>query len=436
MKSHDRRGVLCRTSLLALALGVLAACSDGARDDRPNVLLISVDTLRADHLGSHGYGRPTSPYVDAFAKNAVVFENAQTSASWTLPGLASIMTARYSSGHGCWDARSSLAAGTPTVARLLRDEGYDTACVVSHIFLTQRYGLQQGFTHFDDELDYPQVHPHEDVTSPRVTERGIDWIEAKAGAPDGRPWFLWLHYFDPHDSYLAHEEESEIFATEAAVDLYDGEIHFTDRHLGKLFEALATAGLDENTIVILTADHGEEFGDHGGQKHGRTLYREQLNVPLMIRAPGFQAARVSDIVRTVDILPTLMELTGVELSDARDGASLVPVMRGELGRPRPALAEIRLRKGAHLDAVLWDDWKLIVDANTDRVELYDTESDPTESDNVAASHPDRVRDLRLMLKALIAFSAQAAPEYEHRVDLSPAQMSIMQQLGYVGADEE
>jgi len=426
-------------ALLALAsMAGAPSCGEPAAEEArgPNVLLISVDTLRADHLSFHGYGRATSPRLDAFAAQSTVFEEARSSASWTLPGLASILTSRFSSGHGCWTSESSLSAEVPTLAELFRDAGYDTACVVSHIFLTGRYGLQRGFVHFDDELDFPAVHPHETRSSPRVTERGVAWLEQKALAPDGHPWLLWLHYFDPHDTYLAHEEAPG-FGGEHEVDLYDGEIRYTDAHLGRVLEALERTGLAGETVVVLTADHGEEFRDHGGLRHGKTLYREQLHVPLVLRAPGFAPLRVPELVRTVDVLPTLLELCGLAPPAGLEGRSLVPHMRGEATDERPALAELRLRDGHHFDAVVSGGWKLIVDVEDGEPQLYDLAGDPGEQRDLADERPEEVRRLRVLLEGLVSDSRALAPaEGSSRVHLSPEDLEVLEDLGYVGEEEE
>lgn len=423
--------------LIPWIFGCSAEDSGAMSAARPNVLLITVDTLRADHLGIHGYGRATSPRIDEFASQAIVFENAQAAASWTLPGLASIMTSRFSSGHGCWDSTTALSSSTTTLATILRDEGYDTACVVSHLFLTQRFGLQQGFTHFDDELDFPNVHPHENRSSPRVSARGTRWLEQKVGVSDGLPWFLWLHYFDPHDTYLEHAGHSEAFEAENEVDLYDGEIHYTDYYIGEVLDALSRTGQDQNTIVILTADHGEEFRDHGGLKHGRTLYREQLHVPLVIALPEGQPRRVPDLVRTVDIVPTVLDLVeGPRLSD-QDGQSLLSLMNGEPHEPLPALAELRLRKHAHYDALVQGNWKLIVDARTDEAQLFDLATDPTEQENLAASQAARVSELRQEMRRMIESSSRrSGSSPANRLEHSPAELEVLRDLGYVGGEAE
>jgi arylsulfatase A-like enzyme len=245
------------------ALCIALSCTPKAK--RPNVLFISIDTLRADHLGTYGYARGTSPRIDAFAKTACVFESAQSSASWTLPSIASLMTSLYSTTHGCWKIESRLEPEYTTFAEVLRDSGYDTAMAVPHLFLSAQYGLQQGFTHVDDTLIRTGADSDQAISSPGITERGLAFIEEKAKVNDGVPWFLWLHYFDPHDAYLPHAGFSERFGTEKEIDLYDGEIAFTDDHVGRVIERIDALNLAPDTIVVIVADHGEEFGEHGSR---------------------------------------------------------------------------------------------------------------------------------------------------------------------------
>ena len=285
------RRTMTRLALAHVALLIGAACAPGGSDrERPNVLLIAVDTLRADHLESYGYRLPTSPALAELGATGVVFERAVAATSWTLPAFASVLTGHYTSTHRCWKHKSRLAPSFVTLPEILRDAGYDTACAISHIFLARRYGLQQGIVHFDTSFDLPVGHGDTEISSPGVTARGLEWIEHKAAAGDGEPWFLWLHYFDPHYKYVEHEGISETFGVEDPLERYDGEIRFTDGYIGEVLDALARTGLDESTIVVLVADHGEEFLDHGGQYHGHTLYQELVHVPLVVRAPGSSRA--------------------------------------------------------------------------------------------------------------------------------------------------
>jgi len=434
-----------RRTFLLLAATMLtgAACEQGSSDvpdvpEASNVLLLTVDTLRADHLTPYGYERGTSPALDSLASGAVVFESAQASSSWTLPALASVMTGHYTSTHGCWKRRSRLSPAFETLTEVLRDGGYDTACVVSHIFLARNYGLQQGFVHFDTAFDRAEAHEDTHVSSPRVTREGVAWIENKAGGEDRAPWFLWLHYFDPHFKYVVHEGQEPSFGTDGVEDLYDNEILFTDRHIGRVLDALERTGLAPRTVVVFFADHGEEFDDHGGKYHGHTLHEELTRIPLIIRAPGVSAGRVAHPVRTVDIMPTVLELVGLEVPEGLAGASLVPSLSGEV-QDLPALAELRLFGTAHhYDSLVAGEWKLIVGREEGRAALYQLSRDPNEQSDVAAAFPERVNELRERMRAMIGEAEDASHAYAPvaDLDLSGSEAHQLKALGYTDGDDE
>lgn len=395
-----------RLSMAALLLAIGAiACARAPK--RPNVLLITIDTLRADHLGAYGYARPTSPKIDAFAARSTVFENAHSSASWTLPSLSSIHTSLLSTTHGCWKISSRLEPEFTTAAEILRDVGYDTAMVACHIFLSAQYGLQQGFTHVDDELVRPPSDAAEAISSPGVTERGVRFLERKAAAGEDAPWFLWLHYFDPHDTYLPHEGFSETFGIVEEIDLYDGEIAFTDHYVGLVLQRLAELGLEDETIVVITSDHGEEFGEHGFKRHGYSLYQEAVRIPLVVRVPGAASGRVPEVVGNVDVLPTLLEACGIELKSVQgatcahelEGRSLLGAIRGTRAlEPREVVAEVRWHDGQDLRMVRDGAWKLIEDQSKDQTRdqsaLYDLGADPAEATDLRESAAARAKELQ------------------------------------------
>ncbi len=390
-----------RAALLALA--ALGACTRAERPaaGAPNVLLITIDTLRADRLGFMGDPRPTSPALDAFAAGAVVFEDAQASSSWTLPAMASVMTGESPAAHRCETLGSVLDDGFTTLAERLLGAGWDTACVVSHLFVTSRYGLQQGFVHTDDAYAYPEVDPAINVTSQVISDNGIRFLDQTASSPDQRPWFLWLHYFDPHEQYVDHpgiSDELKLAGDDPASDLYDGEIRYTDLHVGRVLERLAQLGLAEHTVVVVTADHGDEFHEHGATGHGHTLFSELLHVPFAIRAPGIAPRRVSALARQIDVVPTVLALAGLAPDAGLPGRSLVPLMRGEPADEVGALSE--LHNGAYqLDAWRKGRFKLIRGAGDAPPRLYDVVADPLERVDVAAQHPDVVRALGAELDA-------------------------------------
>jgi len=438
-------GFLLRFSALPLALAGLAACDDRgvrAAPDAPNVLLITVDTLRADRLGFYGYGKPTSPELDAFASGAVVFEQAEASAPWTLPALASVMTGEVASTHDCWNYGSTLDDSFRTLPELLVAAGYDTACVVSHLFTTSRHGLQQGFVHTDDSFAYPEIDPAENITSQVISDKGIRFLDQKKDSPDEAPWFLWLHYFDPHKEYMQHPGISEAFATPGARtrgallgDVYDGEVRYTDLHIGRVLARLRELGFDKDTVVVLLADHGEEFEDHGGVGHGHSLHVELVHVPLAIRAPGFAPRRVKEVVRQVDVLPTLLDLAGLPLPNWLAGRSLVPAMKGQPEDAVGALAELDL-SGNVADSWRTQRWRLIRSGREGTPQLYDLDADPHETSDVAAQHPDVVAELEAELASAKAAGRERARLFGggREVTLTPGIQHDLEALGYAGAD--
>ena len=450
---------MTRSSLLLPLLGasLLAACGEtefvpawGDADPPPNILFLTIDTLRTDHLGYDGYDKPTSPNIDAWAETAMIFDNAQASASWTLPGFASALTGTYCSTHRCWGFGNPLDPSFNTVTEILLAAGYDTACVTSHIFLATRFGLQQGFVHFDDSFAHPSVDPKDSITSEMVSDKGIDFLEHKAAADDDTPWLLWLHYFDPHDSYLFHEGFSEPFMSEGAdpiqheLDLYDGEIRFTDHHIGRVFDKLAESGLDENTIVVFFSDHGEEFNDHGSRRHGHRLWRELCRVPLAIAGPGITSGRYDPTVRTIDLLPTVLDMAGINERLPADlpGSSLLPILSGDGQAPDTdgSLAEIQLARENKLKSYVEGPWKLIWhihpsgEGDDDELLLFHIENDPLETRNLAKTEPELVKQMHQRLLERQVAALQLGDTFEHSdgLDFSPSELDDLKGLGYLG----
>jgi arylsulfatase A-like enzyme len=420
------------TAALAAAL-VLSACAP-ANSPPEHLLLVTIDTLRPDHLGAYGYPRATSPNLDRFAEDAVLFERAYGTSSWTLPSVASLLTAEYPSGHRCRGNRSSLAPGFETLGERLAAAGFATGAVVSHVFFARRYGLDQGFGDYDDELVLAQDQDsHRTVSSPAISAKARAWLEARSTARDGRRWFLWLHYFDPHADYIAHEGVTDRFG-DTPLDRYDGEIAFTDAHVGEVLDALAALGFERDTLVIVASDHGESFGEHGLPGHRMTLHEEELRVALLVRVPGVSARRVATPVSLVDVAPTALELLGLSRLPPAAGVSLLPAMRGEpFDRQLPILADLR----SALDwrrafALVAGSWKLM-EHRTKGAALYDLADDPGERRNLAAERPRVARRLLGMRRAVSATAktrgeaVRAAPE----IPLDPELERRLESLGYI-----
>lgn len=308
-----------RVLLACAALLGAPACqrsADGPTPPRSNLILVSVDTLRPDHLGAYGYDRPTSPELDAFAAAGAVFEQAVSTALWTLPSHASMLTGRYPANHGLRGLGSRPEDGVPTLAEALRAAGYRTVAFVNSTYFAERYGMRRGFDAFEYvKEDKSQVRPS------LVTLNAANWL----AAVDDEPFFLFLHVYDVHSDYRALPRFSRMFlrpyegrfdgSTEQLIDvqdegarigpadirrlidLYDAGIRQTDMVLGQLFDLLDELELADHTLVIVTSDHGEEFFERGSVLHGSGMYDELFRVPLLVRGPGVPpGVRVPDPV--------------------------------------------------------------------------------------------------------------------------------------------
>jgi len=346
--------------LLAVCLP-FAGC--GRPDDTPrlNIVLISIDSLRADHLGCYGYERDTSPAIDALGAESTLFRNAISQAPWTLPSHASLLTSLYSRTHGADDPDRQLPPTAATLASTLRSAGYSTHGVVSGVFMHSRFGFATGFDSYDDNSARGGHRlSHGAVTSPDTNARAaatLDTVEP--------PFFLFVHYWDVHYDYIPPapydtkfdpdydgsvtaehfmknpeiHREMDSRDLQHVVALYDGEIGWVDEHIGKLIAELKRRELWDDTIVVLTSDHGDEFFEHGEKGHQHSLYQELLHVPLIVRVPGFAARQVDARVELIDVMPTLLDLVSVSAPSGLQGRSLAPVLRGEALEPRPAFAE-------------------------------------------------------------------------------------------------
>jgi arylsulfatase len=446
---------------VALACAALAACGP-AEPEPPNLVLIVVDTLRPDHLGCYGHPRDTSPAIDALAAEGYRFERAYATAPWTMASVASLFTGLYPGSHGITSV-SRLPDEALTVAEILHSRGYATAGVVSHVVLGRGYGFHQGFEQYEDRVPGPA---HFDVSTGRVTDRAIEFLDGLASGE--RPFFLFAHYFDPHYNYLPHEEvdfapprvgrldatqtikelrsmSADLGEAEVAFirDLYDEEIRHTDGGIGRLLDRLAELGLDENTWVVVTADHGEEFLTHGWLGHTRTLYEELVRVPLIVRPPGgLSEPRVPRTPATQAALAaTLVDLAGGDSSlFLFQAESLQPLLTGGWQRSSGVIfAEVDFIpihadywvKRTHKKALITERFKLIRDDPTARLELYDLRDDPGEQRDVAAARPGLVSELLPALEEAVANSRGRSMSVIE-APLSEERLEQLRSLGYVG----
>lgn len=430
MSRPPRIDARLRWPIAALALAC-SACGGSAPEPETNLLLITIDTLRADVLQPYGEERPTSPGLLAFAEDAVIFEEAHASSSWTLPTLSSLHTSLLSSSHGAWTFQSRLPGSAVTLAERLLLAGYDTAAVIQHVFLGRRYGLNQGFVHYDDELVDDFEKSHEAITSEEISRRGLDFLEGKAATDDDRPWFLWMHYFDPHAVYQRHEEEARVFGDSTDYELYRGEVAWTDKHLGPVLASLEELGLADNTIVVVTADHGEAFEEHGVGGHGKNLYRETVRVPLMMRVPGVEARRVPGFVSMLDVKPTLLELLGLPRPNELAGRSLAPVFDGGSVAARPVVSELARKPNRRAASLIEDGYKLIWEIDAERQQLFDLTEDRLEQRDLSNAAPRLLERMTKRLNSLRESAREVALEDDGLgVETSDAELKALQALGY------
>ncbi len=407
--------------LLVLAAAVAAGCIPaearpaevGAEDQSPNIILIMIDTLRADHLGCYGYKRDTTPNLDEFAAEAVVFRNAISPSSWTSPAVASFFTAQYPHVMGYEDQAVLLDEKFLCLAEILRNNGYITKGIISHLYISAELGMAQGFDSFDEEN--AQGHGH--VSSPSVTDKGIGFLD-EAG---DRKFFLFLHYFDPHCDYILHEDydfypeyAGSLYSGQPIQDLraaargmseddvrylnalYDSEIKFTDEHDGRLLDHIKAKGLYDDALIVIVADHGEAFLERGDPwiGHTRTVYQELVHVPFMVKPPGNEDACVVDrYVSLLDLMPTVVAAAGLEVPEGylHEGLAIDVTGRSEHFRDL-VIAETR-RWGTHL-GVIDDGYKLLHDPSTGSYRLYDLKQDPGELKDVSAMYDDVMRRLK------------------------------------------
>jgi len=403
-----------------------------------NVLLITLDTTRADRIGAYGYGPAETPRLDRLASEGVLFETAITPTAFTLPSHSSIMTGLYPPYHGMrLNGGSALADVQVTLAEQLAASGYRTGAVIAAFVLDQRWGLSQGFDVFDDEiamepdqrLDLAGVQRRAD----QVVDLGLEWMEKD----DDRPFFAWLHLYDPHIPYDPPEPYGTRFGGRGLSGLYDGEIAFADSQVGRVLDWLEARGLAENTLVVVLGDHGESLGDHGENEHGYFVYDATVRVPFIIRTPGagLDGVRVPAQVRTIDVLPTILDLVGVEAPEPLHGESLVPLMLEPDGDgPGFAYSEsmsVHLQYGwSALYSMRTEDHKYI---DAPRAELYAVNDDPAETNNLFGDLPDLAEELGSVLEDLRTEIEAGAPETEE-ADLDEETLAMLASLGYVGGD--
>jgi arylsulfatase A-like enzyme len=342
-----------------------------------NLLVVTLDTTRADHLGAYGFQSISTPNIDGLARDGVLFLQTSAAAPLTMPAHASLYTGRFPFGHGVRDnGDSALDPGQTTLAEVLQEHGYETGAFVSSVVLASSRGLNQGFDLYKD--DFSLMPGGLRRQADEVTDDALRWL-ARAGSSR---FFAWLHFYDAHTPYHPRSPYLESYPARP----YDAQIAFMDEQVGRVLDFLRQADLLDRTIVVVIADHGEGLGDHREAGHGIFVYDSVMRVPLIIRTPftGLRARNVDAVTRSVDVMPTLLDLLDLPAPDDIDGRSLVPLMTGQLSTLNlDAYSESmypRLRLGwSDLRALRTGSFKVIA---APRPELYDLTRDPFEEHNL------------------------------------------------------
>jgi len=447
-RSPSRRRPLLR-GVVGLAVWVAlvqTGCGPGPVGDRPDVIVIVADTLRRDRLGSYGYPRDLTPALDRLAQTSIRFTRWYSPSAWTTPAVAALLASQYPPRLGIRSIEQRLADEFVLLPEILQTHGYETHAVVGNTLLNTRWGFNQGFDHFDEELT---AEHRRSVTSEAVSRKAAQIL----AQPRTRPRFLLLHYFDPHSDYMRHDVP-EIARIEQARDvggfgdevgpgllrelpreklrpanlryvrdLYDREVAFMDHWIGFLIQTLRDLDRFDDTLVIFTSDHGEEFLDHGSFGHARTVFDELIRVPTLIKLPGQREPAVDDALRDhVDLLPTVLEVLQIPVEHGIAGSS---ALAHEVA-PRPRFSESN--DHSPYRAAIGPRFKLVHDERRDRYRLLDLD-EPVERRDVAADHPAELDTLR---KALDAWKrANVATPGASDIEMTDREREQLDALGYL-----
>jgi len=413
-------GLVC----LALAIGL---ASQFWQRPRYNLLLITLDTTRADHIGCYGNAQALTPVLDSLAREGVLFEQAYAPVAMTLPSHASLFTGLYPPEHGLHtNGRGRLPTQLPTLAESLTKQGYQTAGFVASFILHSKFGLNRGFQTYDDDMAGGEVFGHEAHlvrNGKQMVDAALSWLQLRSQ----KPFFCWVHLYDPHEPYDAHEE---LFGDRFAESPYDGDISFTDQQVGRLIEYLKVNKLDERTIVVVVGDHGEGLGDHEEREHGFTVYNSTIHVPLIVAGPQCRAGhRVPSPVSLVDLLPTVLDYLKVTPPKPISGQSVVAALGGTAIEPHLCYSEAETAFIAYgwspQQSLTTESWKYI---KTTREELYDLRGDPHELRNLAESQPEQMAEMQGLL-AGVTERMNACPETDSQ--LSESDRRKLESLGYL-----
>ena len=420
--------------ILLLAIAAISWWVLG-RGARPNILLITLDTTRADFLGCYGHASVRTPALDAFAAEGVRFTRAYCNVPLTLPSHATIMTGLYPPEHGSRvNGINAISKAVPTLAETLAARGYDTSAFVAAVVLDEQFGLARGFNVYDGYDVHGEIDPRDEMAliryrrGDKVADAALAWLKGR----ERKPFFCWIHFFDPHRPYYLDEPLDPPHPIRA----YEREIAFMDRQVARLLDVLGDQGLLKTTVVVAMGDHGEALGEHGEDEHGLLLYDEVMHVPLIVRLPGARAGgRVSDAtVSTVDLVPTLLDLVHAKAPAGASGRSFVPALLGKPYAEAPVFFETEFPSSEYgwspLQGILHGNMKYI---RAPREELYDLSADPAETNSLAAHEAaglDELRDLLAEMEEAMTVRTGAGVELDETARLALAS------LGYVGGGDD
>ncbi len=421
----------CFIFLLTASLLTPASSAPAAPNPVPNVVIITIDTLRADHLGCYGYKQIHTPNIDALAADGVRFERAYTPVPVTLPAHSVIFTGTYPMLSGMHDfSGNKLAPGQPTLASVLKDQGYSTGAVIAAGVLDSRFGLNHGFDFYYDHFDFNRLQESnlDEMERPGnvVADVTLDWLSQNYQ----KKFFLWMHLYDPHYPYRPPAPYSEEYKDRP----YDGEIAFADAQVGRLIGFLKDKGLYQNTVIVLSGDHGESLGEHGEKTHGFFIYNATLHVPLILHLPrGATVKTVSEPVSLADLMPTVLETLKVDVPSQVQGRSLLSLMTAKKeDESRNLYAETFLPR-LHFN---WSELRGVETGNyhfidAPKPELYDLAKDPGETRNLYPQKKAVAEEMRARLETLIR-QYTAGQELAEKASLDPALMERLKSLGYAG----
>lgn len=406
--------------------------------EKPNVLLFTIDTTRADHLPVYGYKGVRTPNLDSLAKQGILFRQCATAAPLTLPAHCSIMTGTYPTYHGVRiNGNTALSNEPVTLAEAFAARGYQTGAFVGAFVLDGRWGLNQGFQHYDDQFDLAKFKKLDlgMVQRPanEVVDAAIKWLEAEKG----KPFFTWIHLYDPHMPYAPPEPYRSEYGSRGLTGLYDGEIAFMDEQIGRMLSWLEQNGLRKRTIVAVIGDHGEGLGDHGEQTHGYFIYDYAVHVAFILSPPvdELHGLEISSQVRTIDLYPTLLAASGIEIPNQVQGTSLWPIIEGRNTGNQDLFAYSEsmtpsIQYGwAPLLGLRTSKYKYI---DAPRPEFFDLQKDPDEQNNLFNKNEQTAAAYGKRLETIVAESSSGAPA-PSQANLDNETIERLAALGYIGA---